>query len=254
MSALRLVWHQFRFDQRIFWRNPASVFFTVMLPVVFLVIFQLLFGDQNVSGRGVSVSTYYVPAIITLGVISATGVNLAINLTREREAGLMKRARGTPMPNWVFIAGRVGNSIVVATLMLVLVAAIGRVAYGVSIPWGEAGAVLLTLVIGAVSFCAIGIALTAVIPSEDAAPAITQAVFLPLYFLSGIFVPDDQIPSGVLHFASVFPIRPFFLAFFDAWVPNAGGFDAGHLAIVAAWGALALAIALRTFRWVPNEA
>jgi ABC-2 type transport system permease protein len=253
VSSVGLVFHQFRSDQRIFWRNPASVFFTVLLPVIFLVIFQLLFGDQNVGGRGVKVSTYYVPAIITLGVISATGVNLAINLTREREAGLMKRARGTPMPNWVFIAGRVGNALVVGTLMLVLVAALGRIAYGVSIPWGEAGAIILTMAIGAIAFCAIGIALTAVIPSDDAAPAITQAAFLPLYFLSGVFVPDDQIPSGVLHFASVFPIRPFFLAFFDAWVPGAGGFDIGHLAVVAAWGVVALAIAVRTFRWIPRD-
>jgi ABC-2 type transport system permease protein len=252
MSAAALVWHQLRYDQKIFWRNPASVFFTVMLPVLFLVIFQLLFSGQVVSGRGIKVSTYYVPAIITLGVISATGVNLAINLTREREAGLMKRARGTPLPNWVFIAGRVGNSLVVATLMLILVAAIGRIAYGVAIPWSEAGAILATLAVGAASFCAIGIALTALIPSEDSAPAITQAVFLPLYFLSGIFVPDDNIPNGVLSFAGVFPIRPFFLAFFDAWVPSAGGFDAGHLAIVAAWGVAALLIAVRTFRWTPK--
>jgi ABC-2 type transport system permease protein len=254
MSAAALVWHQFRYDQKVFWRNPASVFFTVMLPVVFLVIFQLLFGDQTVGGRGVKVSTYYVPAIVTLGVISATGVNLAINLTREREAGLMKRVRGTPLPNWVFIAGRVGNSLVVATLMLVLVTVISRIAYGVSIPFSHAGAVLLTLAVGAVSFCAIGIALTAIIPSEDAAPAITQAVFLPLYFLSGVFVPDDQIPSGVLHFANVFPIRPFFLAFFDAWVPGAGGFDPGHLAVVAAWGIAAMLVALRAFRWTPRTA
>lgn len=255
MAAADLVWHQFRYDQKVFWRNPAAVFFTVLLPVLFMVIFQLLFGGQNVSGRGVKVSTYYVPAIITLGVISATGVNLAINLTREREAGLMKRARGTPLPNWVFIAGRVGNALVVATLMLVLVATIGAVAYGVSIPWFQAGAVVLTLVVGASSFCAIGIALTALIPSEDAAPAITQAVFLPLYFLSGVFVPDDQIPSGVLSFASVFPIRPFFQSFFDAWVPGAGGsggVDAGHLAAVAGWGIVALVIALRTFQWTPR--
>jgi ABC-2 type transport system permease protein len=254
MSAAALVWHQVRYDQKIFWRNPASVFFTVLLPMLFMVIFQLLFGGQHLKGRGVSVSTYYVPAIITLGVISATGVNLAINLTREREAGLMKRVRGTPLPNWVFIAGRVGNALVVAVVMLVLVAGLGRIAYGVDIPWSEIAAVLATLVVGAASFCAIGIALTVVIPSEDAAPAITQAAFLPLYFLSGVFVPDDQIPDGVLHVAAVFPIRPFFLSFFDAWVPSAGGFDPGHLVVVAVWGLAALAIAVRRFRWTPARA
>jgi ABC-2 type transport system permease protein len=250
-AAAALVWHQFRYDQKIFWRNPGSVFFTVLLPVLFLVIFQLLFGGQTVSGRHIKVSTYYVPSIITLGVISATAVNLAINLTREREAGLMKRARGTPLPAWVFIAGRVGNAVVVASLMLVLVAALGRIAYGVAIPWSEAGPIIATLVVGAASFCAIGIALTTVIPSFEAAPAITQAVFLPLYFLSGVFIPDDQIPSGVLHVASIFPIRHFFLAFINPWVPSGSGFDPGDLALVAMWGGVALVVALRRFRWAP---
>jgi len=254
MSSLRLIAHQFRYDQKIFWRNPASVFFTVMLPVLFMVIFQLLFGGQTVSGRHIKVSTYYVPSIITLGVISATAVNLAINLTREREAGLMKRVRGTPLPAWVFIAGRVGNALVIATIMLVLVAGLGRIAYGVAIPWAETGAVLATLVVGAASFCAIGIALTTIIPSFDAAPAITQAVFLPLYFLSGVFIPDDQIPSGVLHVASIFPIRHFFLSFINAWVPSGGGFDPGDLAQVALWGAVAMVVAVRRFRWTPAVA
>jgi ABC-2 type transport system permease protein len=251
VTSARLAWHQFRFDQKIFWRNPASVFFTVMLPVFFMVIFQLLFGDQTVSGRHIKVSTYYVPAIITLGVISATAVNLAINITREREAGLMKRVRGTPLPAWVFIAGRIGNALVVASLMLVLVAGLGRIAYGVPIPWSEAGAVVVTLLVGAASFCAMGMALTTVIPSFEAAPAITQALFLPLYFLSGVFIPDDQIPAGVLTVAGIFPIRHFFLAFIDAWVPSGGGFDPKDLAIVALWGAFALVVAVRRFRWAP---
>jgi ABC-2 type transport system permease protein len=251
MSGAALVWHQFRYDQKVFWRNPASVFFTVMLPVFFMVIFQLLFGGQTVTGRHIKVSTYYVPSIITLGVISATSVNLAINLTREREAGLLKRVRGTPLPAWAFIAGRVGNSIVVGTLMLALVAGLGQIAYGVPIPWSEAGAVLVTLVVGAASFCAMGIALTTIIPSEDAAPAITQAIFLPLYFLSGVFIPDDQIPSGVLTVAGIFPVRHFFLSFLNTWVPTGSGFDPKDLAIVAAWGVAALVVAIRSFRWAP---
>ena len=129
MSGLALVGHQFRYDQKAFWRNPASVFFTVMFPVVLLLIFATVFGDQTVDVRGgIKTTTYYVPAIITLSVISATMQSLAMSLVIAREDGRLKRSRGTPMPPWVFIAGRVGNSIVVALMMLVLLAAIGRVA------------------------------------------------------------------------------------------------------------------------------
>ena len=84
---------------------------------------------------GIETTAYYVPAIITLAVISATMQSLAMSLTIAREDGRLKRGRGTPMPAWVFIAGRVGNSIVVALMMLALIAVIGRLLYDVPIPW-----------------------------------------------------------------------------------------------------------------------
>jgi ABC-2 type transport system permease protein len=257
MSSVALVLHQFRYDQKAFWRNPASLFFTVSLPVIFLLIFASIFSGDTVkiSGGEVSVETYYVPAIITLAVISAAMVSLAFSLVVARENGVLKRGRGTPMPSWVFIAGRVGNAIVVSVIMLVLLSVIGRIAYGVEIPFERLPAVLVTLVLGAAAFCCMGIALTAAIPSEDAAAPITNATVLPLYFLSGVFIPQSEIGGGVLAFASVFPIRHFFLAFFTAWDPRTtgAGFEWGHLGVVAAWGALGLLLAVRYFRWTPKE-
>jgi ABC-2 type transport system permease protein len=257
VNGLALVGHQFRYDQKAFWRNPASVFFTVAFPVVLLLIFATVFGNDTVNVRGgIDTTTYYVPAIITLSVISATMQSLAMTLVIAREDGRLKRSRGTPMPPWVFIAGRVGNSIVVALMMLVLLAGIGRVLYGVSIPWERLPEILVVLVVGAASFCCLGVALTAAIPSQDAAAPIVNAMLLPLYFLSGVFIPDDQLPSGVIHFADLFPIRHFFEAFFDAYVPAAAGGASlawGHLAIVALWGVAGLLLAVRFFRWTPRS-
>ncbi|HEX5763008.1 MAG TPA: ABC transporter permease [Solirubrobacterales bacterium] len=256
MSGLTLVAHQFRYDQKTFWRNPAAVFFTVAFPVILLLIFATVFGDETVDiGGGIETTTYYVPAIVTLSVISATMQSLAMSLVIAREDGRLKRGRGTPLPPWVFIAGRVGNSIVVALLMLVLIAALGRLAYGVDVPWDNLPAIVLALVVGAAAFCCLGIALTAAIPSQDAAAPIVNALLLPLYFLSGVFIPDDQLPSGVIHFADLFPVRHFFEAFFGAYVPAAGGsaFEWGNLAVVAAWGVVGLLIAARRFRWTPRS-
>jgi len=256
MATVQLVLHEFRYDQKTFWRNPASVFFTVLLPVMFLLIFATIFGNDTLEGLGgIETTTYYVPAIVTLAVVSATMQSLAISLTVDRENGLLKRTRGTPLPSWVFIAGRVGNSIVVSVLSLIVVSIIGWAVYGVDIPFERAPAVLVTLVVGAASFCCLGFAITAAIPSEDAAAPITNVALLPLYFLSGVFIPETEIPSGVLHFADLFPIRHFFEAFFTAWDPltTGAGFEWGNLAIVAAWGVAGLAIAVRTFRWEPRD-
>ena len=255
MRGLALVGHQFRYDQKAFWRNPASVFFTVMFPVIVFLILAVVFNGETVHVRGgVEATTYYVPAIMSLSIISATMQSLAMTLVIAREDGRLKRSRGTPMPPWVFIAGRIGNSIVVAVMMMVLLAAIGGVLYGVSVPWDRLPAILLTLVIGAAAFCCMGIALTAAIPSQDAAAAIVNALLLPLYFLSGVFIPEDQLPSGVIHFADVFPIRHFFDAFFDAYVPASGSAVSwDNLAVVAIWGVAGLLLAVRYFRWTPRN-
>jgi ABC-2 type transport system permease protein len=257
MSGASLVLHQFRYDQRIFWRDPASVFFTVLLPIIFLFIFATIFGNDTIDELGgIKTTTYYVPAIVTLAVISATFVSPAISITQDRESGILKRVRGTPLPSWVFIAGRIGNAIVISVLMLVVVTALGSLIYGVDVPEAERiPALLVTLVVGAAAFACMGFALTTIIPSEDAAPAITNAVSLPLYFISGIFIPESEIPEGVLHVADVFPFRPFFEAFFSAFDPltTGAGFELGNLAVVAAWGAAGLLVAARYFRWAARE-
>jgi ABC-2 type transport system permease protein len=254
MTGPALVLHQFRYDQRVFWRNPASVFFTVMFPLIFLLLFAGLFGDTEIDSLGVKTSTYYVPGIITLAVVSATLVSLAMNLVVNREAGRLKRLRGTPLPTWAFISGRVGNSIVVSLLMVVLVTLLGAVLFGVAVPTNTIPGILLTLLVGAFSFSSLGFALSSVIPSEDAAPAITNATVLPLYFLSGVFIPESEIPESVLHVADVFPIRHLFEAFFAGFDPATvgAGIEWGHLAVVALWGAAGLIFALRRFRWAPR--
>ena len=255
MSGVALVLHQFRFDQKIFWRNRAAVFFTALLPLIFLFILASVFASADISELDVEGATYYVPAIITLAVISATTVKLATNLPAEREAGQLKRVRGTPLPPAAFVAGRVGNSLVISVIMVALVSLIGALVYGVEIPTKTMPAMLVTLAVGAFSFSCLGFALAAVIPTEEAAPAVTNATVLPLYFLSGVFIPENEIPDGVLNFADAFPIRHFFEALFTAWDPNTtgSGFEVGDLAVVAGWGLFGLLVAIRFFRWEPRR-
>ncbi len=256
MSAIALVRHQYRYDRRVFWRSPASVFFTVMLPLIFLFIFCEIFGNDTIEERGnISIATYYVPGIMTLAIVSATLVSLAISLVEARDSGRLKRVRSTPLPTWATVAGRVGNAVVISLLMTVIVTLIGYVFYDVEIPTSTAPALVVAILVGAASFSCLGFALTAVIPSEDAAPAITNVAVLPLYFLSGVFIPDTEIPDGVLDVASVFPIRNFFEALFTAFDPatTGAGFEWGNLGIVALWGVGGLLLAMRFFRWAPRS-
>lgn len=255
MTAAALILHQFRFEQKVFWRSPAAVFFTVMFPVIFLLIFSSLFGSEPIEELGgIKTTVYYVPGIVTLAVVSATLVNVAMRMVEMRESGRLKRVRGTPLPTWAYVSSRIGNAFVVSILMVVLITAISHFFYDVPIPTETIPAVLVTLLVGTFAFCSIGLALSAVIPSEEAAPPITNFTVLPLYFLSGVFIPESEIPDGVLHVAAIFPIRHFFQAFLTAFDPQTvgAGFEWGHLAIVAIWGIAGMLLAVKFFRWAPK--
>ena len=159
MIALAL--HQFRYDQKVFWRNPASVFFTVMLPLIFLFIFATIFGNDEIEERGVKTTTYYVP-----GDRRPRG-DLGHDpeprdqphrgpRARPAEAGARNAAAGPGVRRRAGSATRC----VVSLLMVVLVAVIGKLVYDVSIPTTTIPAVLVTLAVGAFSFCCLGFALT----------------------------------------------------------------------------------------------
>jgi ABC-2 type transport system permease protein len=247
--------HQIRYELVKFWRDPQAVFFTIALPVVFLVIFAAVFGNETLDDRsGLKVSTYYVPGIIALGVMAAAFVSLAIALVQQRERGILKRLRATPLPPGAFIAARAAIAILLTALIAVVLTLIGRVLYGVTIPSDRVPGLLLTLVVGTAAFCCLGFALSGMVRSANAAPAVANMVTLPLQMISGIFFPVDQIPDAVLAVAKVFPVYHLAQGLLDGFDPNgpAAGIDPVALAVLLAWGALGALVALRTFRWEPQ--
>jgi ABC-2 type transport system permease protein len=256
-TFLRLTVHQFQFDLRAFLRNRQSRFFTMALPVIFLVIFASLFSGHGntvkVSGGRIDTSVYYVPGIITLGIIAAAFVNLVISVTAQRESGVLKRRRATPMPLGAIIAGRALTAVVTALAITAVLLGIGWAAYHADVPARTAPALAVTVIVGALSFCCLGYALASLIHNEDAAQPITQATMLPLYFISGVFVSTSVLPHWLVHVADVFPVRHLAAALLTAYNPHTrgAGFSGTDLLILAAWGVGGLAVALRRFSWLP---
>jgi ABC-2 type transport system permease protein len=256
VSDALLVAHQLRYDLLVTWRNPQSRFFTLALPVIFLVLLTSLFGNHTaqVAGHAIKNSTYYVPGLCTLGVISTSFVNLVITITGLRESGALKRRRSTPVPAWVLIVSRALTSAILAIVLAVVIVAIGRIAYGVHLPGSTVPALLLGIVVGAACFCCLSYALASFIRNEDSAQPIVQATMLPLYFISGVFIPRSQLSGTLKEIASVFPVSHLNGPLFKAFDPATKGTGiAGHdLLILAIWGTGGLLIALRRFSWSPR--
>jgi len=256
-AMISMALHQFRYDLRAFLRNGQARFFTLALPVLFLVIFASVFGSANhtisVTGGRIAASVSYVPGIITLGIIAAAFVNLVVSVTAQRESGVLKRRRATPVPASAIIAGRALTAVVIAVGIAAVLVGIGWAAYRAHIPARTAPALVITVVIGAAAFCCLGYALASLIRSQDAAQPITQAVTLPLYFISGVFVAVTVLPHWLVNVADVFPVRHLAAALLVAYNPHTtgSGFAWRDLLIVAAWGAAGLLVALRRFSWLP---
>jgi ABC-2 type transport system permease protein len=254
--AWQLVLHQARFDLLAFFRNRQSRFFTVVLPVLFLVIFVSVFGNHRVGPERVKASTYYVPGLSALAVIAGSFVNLVISITAQREAGVLKRRRATPVPAWVLIAGRALTAIVVALGVMTVLLLIGRFGYGVRLPSSTLPGVVVTAVVGAVVFCCLGYALSTAINSADAAQPMVQAIMLPLYFISGVFIPNVNLPTWLRDVARVFPVQHLADGLHHAFDPatHGAGIVWSDLAVLAVWGAGGLAVALLRFTWTPAAA
>ena len=257
MSALELTGRQVRYTNRAFWRNPASAFFTFAFPLMFLVIFTTLLGNGTVPiapGATIAQSTYYVAAMGAFAVITACYTNIAVSVTFQRDAGILKRVRGTPLPAWIYLAGRVLHAMLIAVVLVAITAAFGRVVYGAGIPTGsDLLRSLAVLGVGAAAFAALGLAITSVIPNADASPAVVNASILPLLFLSGVFIPITRSsPAWIQDIARIFPVKHFFDAFLGAFF-GAPTFAWHDVVVVATWGLAGLVLAARYFSWEPRR-
>ena len=176
-------------------------------------------------------------------------------MTTRRERGVLKRVRGTPIPSWVFIVSQALAGFMLSFIMTVLIILIGRVLFDVSLNAEGIPSLIITVFIGAVSFAAIGLALTSIIPSEDAAPAVTNAIFLPLYFISDVFIVGQDTPTFIQRIGDFFPVKHLSNALQESFNPLSTGtpFPWQNWLVIAAWGIVCAVIALRTFRWTPRR-
>jgi len=251
MKNVRLLVRQIRYENRAFWRNPAAAFFTFAFPLIFMFVFQAIFGDQ-IEGNGLTAAAFFTPAIVAFSIINACFTSLAMTTVAVREEGVLKRIRGTPMPSLVYLTARICHSVLVGLLLVVVVSAFGAIVYNVAFPWGELPLLLLTLLLGAACFCALGLAISGFVPNERAAPAMVNAIILPLLFISDIFI---RIPpeNTLAQIANLFPVRHFALALQGIWTPALNGpLDNTDLIWLAGWAVVGLVIALRTFSWEPR--
>jgi ABC-2 type transport system permease protein len=215
-SLLALTWQQVRYQSRLFWRTPVAAFFTIAFPLMFLLLFSVIFGTEEfeITGRGMfSVAQFYAPALAVFAAASATYTNIGVGTAMARDEGVLKRFRGTPLPPWTYMAGLIGSGVWIAFIATMLMMTVGVVAFGVDVESSKLPAALVTFVVGAACFAALGLALAAASPTGDSAPAVANATILPLAFVSDVFIAMDN-PTCLAHRGrQLLPLKHFVRAF-----------------------------------------
>jgi len=255
MRTGALVLRQVRFTHLAFVRNPAAAIFTVVFPLVLLVLLTTLLGDGTVEREGVvhDRTSYYVVAMAVFGLISACYTNVAMSITLAREQGVLKRMRGTPLPTGAYLAARLTHAALVGSVLVVVTIGYGVLVGAIDPPSGvNLLRLIAVVVLGSVCFAALGLAVSTVVPTVAAAPPLVNGLAFPLLLLSGVFVPiGDEAPGWVTTVAGWFPVQPLFDAVFAGAVrgTNVEGSDLG---VVALWLLTASVVAVRRFRWQPS--
>jgi len=242
-TVVALTWRQYRLERRMFWRNPSAAFFNFALPLIFLALFGAVFSSDQKQ------LDVIVPGIAGMSVMSTTFSALAFNMTFLREAGILKRIRGTPLPGGAYLGAITLNAVTNTVIQIAIIVLAGRLFFGVDWPkdWLELGVFTAA---GVACFASLGVALSHAIPNFDSAPAYVNAIFLPAIFISGVFYDVENAPSALKDIAQVLPLKHVIDGLSGAMVTGRGvGGNLTALAVVAAWGALGAFLGVRGFSW-----
>lgn len=248
---MRLFRHELANQQRLFWRSRESAFFTFLLPIVLLVIIGLVYGDSTIDG--VPAAPYLVAGMLGFGVVATAYAGLAINTVIRRESGVLKRVRGTPLPSAGYLGAVIVSILVVIAIEAIAQVLIGRYVLDAGFP-GSPGALAVALALGGVAFSALGLATTAVVRSSEGSSAIVNAIYLPMIFISGVFFSVDALPGFLEAIADVLPLTYLLDLIRSVFVDGddlASSWRA--ILVVALWGIAGALLAMRSFRWEPQE-
>ena len=262
-SASRLGLARTRIEITQFFRARDAVIFIFAYPVIMLAIFATVFGGDGSEFTAldtkVPFAQYFLPGMIATGIFLSSFQNLAIAIAEERDAGGLKRLRGTPMPRSAYFLGKIGLVLTTSVVQLALLLVVAATMFGVDMPadaehWFTFAWVF---VLGTASGAVFGIGFSSIPGSARSANAVVTPVVLVLQFISGVFFTFDSLPGWMQQTAGFFPLKwlaqgmrsVFLPEDFTALEPSGSWQHGATVAVLAAYLVVGLAIAVRAFRW-----
>jgi ABC-2 type transport system permease protein len=259
--VIRVGIERIRWELTLFFRNRQALGFTLIFPLMLLLLFGSIFGDK-VEGTNLNYSQVLVAGIVASGAASVSFMNLAIGLATERDEGALKRLAGTPMQKASYFIGKIGLVVVTAVIEVAMLLVVGVLMFDLDLPSASGWLTFAwVLLLGLIDFSLLGIALAGMIKNAKAAPAVVNIPFVALQFISGVYVPFWQLGSGLRTFASLFPLKWMAQGFRSVFLPASflrvepgGSWQHGQMAIaLGIWAVIGAILCARTFRWTDER-
>ena len=246
---MRGVWKLTWIEIKLFLREPMAAFFTLAFPMLLLLLFGAIFGNEPTPFfGGVGYVDTSVPAFAAM-IVATTGlISLTILLASYREQGILRRLRATPLRPQAILMAQVTVMLLMTILGMVLLILVGVAVYGLRFS-GNAVSVAAGFLFSSLSFFALGFVLGGAMPTARTAQIVAMALFYTMLFLSGAAIPWEVLPKTVQNYAQVLPLTHVVGLLRGLWVGD-GWME--HLKEVAVIGGVLLGgvvISARTFRW-----
>ena len=181
-------------------RNPGFVLPVILFPTAFYLMFGVVLARANASGM----ATYLLASYGTFGVMSPGLFGFGVSLAMERDNGLLTLKRALPMPPAAYLLGKMLMAMIAAAMVIVLLLVLAVGVAHVPLTLGQAAALLLTGTLGVLPFCALGMLVGTMIKGQGA-PGMLNLVYLPMSFLSGLWVPLQVLPTTLQQIAPLWP-------------------------------------------------
>lgn len=247
---MRLFVHQLRNEQLQFWRSREAALFIFLFPLLLFVLLGSLYSGEI---YGKPAPQALLAGMIAYGCANTAFAGLAIQLVNRRELGVLKRLRATPLPAHTYVAAVLTSTLLNFVLQTIALFLLGRVLYGTPFP-AAAGSLAVAVVIGAAVFAALGVATASLIRSAEGSSAVVNFILLPMAFLTGAFGPTSRYPEFLRAIGDVLPLKYFVEVVNAIYLRNEAIWTKpGALAVLGAWGAVGLVVAVSRFRWEPTE-
>jgi ABC-2 type transport system permease protein len=237
-TRMHFVWY--------FRRDGEMIFWTLAMPVFFLVLFSFAFSSGPNSGS----SKFLVPGIIGAQVLSSGFWGVGVMLATFREKHLLRRVYVTPMPPWIFFASLIVYRMLLLAAQAVILVTVGALLFHVRLA-GNPLEILAVLLLGTATFVSLGTIIGALARTTESANNVASILTVPLAFLSDAYIPIDRFPHAVGSALRLLPSTQFIETFRDVSVYGASLSAYGvWIAALVVWTIAGAAISARTFRWV----